>query len=305
MTQSTYYKSKSTPATLLIFASLSLVGVLAFYFKDFLIDFYMGPRSTLVGQVFNSFILIVFIVGTFRILYLILSLKDEEKSVINLFENLGKESNSPFHNVSSESIIGKRYHIMETLYQRRMSVDHQSLAGLLESELMSRVSFPKFISGILVLLGMLGTILSLAIALVGASDILANVDNIHELGSILDGMSTALSTTMTGIVTYILYRFYLGKLLDVQNNLFYAIERVTTLTLVPQFSLSEDTLVPKLVGLVESLDKVVGDIARHHKSLIETNDKISESLAHYSENVTGLAQGIHQINDNLHKGFRL
>ena len=134
---------------------------------------------------------------------------------------------------------------------------------------------------------------------------MTNINNVQDLGTILNGMSTALSTTMTGIVAYILFRFYLSKLLDVQNNIFYAVERVTTMTLMPEFSVTEDSIVPKLHGLLEGMEKMVEKMVQHHNFMIETNHKLTDSMDRYNENIGGMVHGINEINENLNRGFRL
>ncbi|SMF25580.1 MotA/TolQ/ExbB proton channel family protein [Pseudobacteriovorax antillogorgiicola] len=305
MVKQSVYKVQSSSALFQIFISFALLAGVAIWQNGFLSDFLIGDRSTSLGKICNSLIIGVFLLGTLRIIALMITYGREERSVRNLYENLGLDSQNPFNNVDSESIIAKRFHIIQTLSNKNAELDHGALAAIVEAEESAKASFPKFICSILILMGMLGTILSLAIALLGASNLLESMTDIKNMGLVINGMSTALSTTMTGIVCYILFRFYLGKLLDVQSNLLYAVERVTALTLIPMFGRSQDAVVPKVLDLIENLDKLVKQMAKNQESMAGTQGELQGSIRSYTEQMSGMVEGINQINVNLHKGFRL
>ena len=305
MTYSVHYKVRSTGAVLQILLCCLFASAMALLFADFLMGFYLGARSTAVGFVVNSIILGLFSLATLYILVSMVAFRKEELAVQKLFQNISKDSKDPMFGIPSESIVGQRYHILQSAHQRQEKIDLQRLGVLLSVELHAKLTFPKFVAGILVLIGMLGTILSLAIALLGASNLIATVDSVNDLGAVLNGMSTALSTTMTGIVTYVLFRFFLSRYMAVQSNLQYTVERLTTLQLGPRFLVDESVLAPKIVSLVDSLNLAATKIAEHHQHLMVTSEKFADAAQTYSSNINGMLTGISQINDNLSKGFRL
>ena len=130
--------------------------------------------------------------------------------------------------------------------------------------------------------------------------------NIEDMGLVINGMSTALSTTMTGIVTYILFRFFLGKLIDVQNNLMFAVERVTTLTIIPAFAPQKqvESVVPQITSLIQNLDTLVQKMATQQQGMTESQRELQETIQD-TPRVRSMAEGIQEINENLNKGFRL
>ena len=104
-----------------------------------------------------------------------------------------------------------RYKTLLDLYSRRTAINHNALASTLMAQESSYISFPKFVNNILILTGVFGTIVSLSIALLGASDMLGNINDGDGLGVVIHGMSTALSTTMTAILAYLFFGYFYLK----------------------------------------------------------------------------------------------
>jgi hypothetical protein len=150
-----------------------------------------------------------------------------------------------------------------------------------------------------------GTIVSLSIALIGASDILENAVDASGMGMVIHGMSTALSTTITAIVCYVFFGYFYLRLSDAQTNLVSGIEQVTTHYLMPKFQVQTDTVLYEFTGLIRSLQTLVGEMHNTQKSFKDTEEQIAQTLEHYRDKVDGLQDHMDTIIHHLRLGFRL
>ena len=67
----------------------------------------------------------------------------------------------------TRTLVAKRYRLLKQMTQRRAVINHSALAATLVAGEASRVSIAKFVHNVLILAGVLGTIVSLSIALLG------------------------------------------------------------------------------------------------------------------------------------------
>jgi hypothetical protein len=163
--------------------------------------------------------------------------------------------------VDRSSMISERYLTLRNLNRRRASINHGALAATLLAAESSRNSYLKFVHNVLILTGVFGTIISLSIALLGASDM------IHEsgqtsaetsgLGTMIFGMSTALSTTMTAIISYLIFGYFYIKLTDTQTYLISRVEEVTATTLLPHLQLNQDAVIKDYSDSIRSAGKLI------------------------------------------------
>lgn len=125
------------------------------------------------------------------------------------------------------------------------------------------------------------------------------------MGQVIHGMSTALSTTTTAIVCYLLFGYFYLKLTDVQTNLFSAIEQVTTLHLVPRFSHQSENMIHQLAELIKSLRHTAANMQLSQQQYLEMGSKVNEITSRYDERVSGMSADITDIKELLRLGFRL
>lgn len=284
--------------------SLIIAGLIAWKF-EFINDVYFRNQLTSTGYVVNGAILSLFFIGIFRMVGIFLHYMQEESALLRFMRNLREGHQDPLKQISKKSIIVGRFRTMQTLHQAHCPINHGSLASTLLASESTRNSLPKFINNILILTGVFGTIVSLSIALIGASDLLESAVNIGGMGMIVHGMSTALSTTITAIVCFMFFGYFYLKLTDVQTNLVSAIEQVTVNELMPRFHVQTDSALYEFTGLIRSLQELVNQMRESQQmfELIERN--ILSNLEDTDIRFDGMHQDMDELKLLLKHGFRL
>ena len=213
------FKENYSRNVLFQFLMLSLItGFLILINLEFLSNFYFKHQETNIGYIVNGSILSLFLVGAFRLIYLLIHYGSEENALARFIKNVHHNKTLPTGKVDKKSLIYNRYVSVLEISKHNVAVNHSALAATLSATESTRLSLPRFISNILILTGVFGTILSLSIALVGASDIIDSADGISGMNIVIHGMSTALSTTATAIVCYLFFGYFYMKLTDVQTE---------------------------------------------------------------------------------------
>ena len=151
-----------------------LVALLIAWQFDFVNSVYFQDQLTPTGIVLNSAIISLFALGV-RVIWLLFRYAGEESAILKVIDNI-EQGFKPLSEVPEDRIVTRRYRIMEQLYKSNTPINHSALASTLVASESTRNSFPKFINNILILSGVFGTIVSLSIALVGATDLLESAD---------------------------------------------------------------------------------------------------------------------------------
>lgn len=310
---STIVKLRHSRNVLIILAVfIAVIGIISFFNKSFITNIYFGDQLTIVGQVINGFIVALFLAGIVKIIQLLVSYAREESAIEVFLQNCLVSDRALLSGVNPESIIAARYNDLSRSSHQGISIDHGTLASLLVARESTRVSLPKFIHNILILTGVFGTIVSLSLALLGASNLIGSSESLNEMNLVMHGMSTALSTTMTAIVCYILFSYFYHKLTDVQTAVVTEVESATTLYLLPRFSKTPDSLVSDVSSLVKSLHDVVQEMQRVQVTLSTLDDRYAgfeERLVKNSERqeqyLSFMSEKLAGINKVLYAGFRL
>lgn len=296
--------SRNTLLLMLVLAALA--GSFILWKQDLISAIYFKAQLTSLGLIINGAILALFSVGMLRIIMILLSYTREESSIAGFIRNQEQDkTDTPLQGIPNKSIIARRYHTMEHLHQASTPVVQGALASSLLAAESTRTSLPKFISNILILCGVFGTIISLSIALLGASDLLENAVNVSGMGLVIHGMSTALSTTITAIVCYLFFGYFYLKLTDAQTNLVSAIEQVTTTYLMPRFQVQTDTTLYEFTGLVRSLQTLVTQLRASQSIISEVEQDLLEKVDQYQENMLRQSESMETMNQLLRRGFRL
>lgn len=234
-----------------------LVAGLAVYFSDMLMMIYFSNQQTSIGYVLNGLIFALFLLAMIRILVLLFAYNREELALEHFLSNLDKGQGDLLHGIAPAAIIAVRVGVLESMRMQRAPVDHQALAATLLARESTRAGFIRFIYNILILCGVLGTIVSLSIALFGASSLLEQAVSSTGMGMVIHGMSTALSTTMTAIVCYLFLAYFLSAIQNLQTRFLAHVEEVTATRLLPLYQITEEAITQHALDLVREAHLLV------------------------------------------------
>lgn len=300
------YKTNYSRNILFQFLMLSVfLGFLLLINYQFLFDFYIRNQATNTGYIVNGSILGLFLLGIFRIISMLLRYSREENALSRFIKNVENEELLPTERINKKSLIYNRYISVLEISKHNVAVNHSALASTLVATESTRLSLPRFISNILILTGVFGTIISLSIALLGASDIIDSADGISGMSIVIHGMSTALSTTATAIVCYLFFGYFYMKLTDVQTELLSGIEQATTLYIMPRFTYQTDSMLHEVGKLVKALHEAAGTMTTTQVDFAEAGQQLNRLTSTYANRITQLTTDIDEIKSLLRHGFRL
>lgn len=300
------YNANYSRSVLFQFLMLSvLLGFLLLLNHEFLFNFYIKNQATNTGYIVNGSILTLFLLGMFRTISLLLRYSREENALTRFVQNMQNEETLPTERINKNRLIYNRYISVLEISKHNVAVNHSALASTLVATESTRLSLPRFISNILILTGVFGTIISLSIALVGASDIIDSADGISGMSIVIHGMSTALSTTATAIVCYLFFGYFYMKLTDVQTELLSGIEQATTLYIMPRFTYQTDSMLHEVGNLVKALHEAAGVMASTQIDFAEAGRNLSALTGSNAESLMRLSADIDEIKSLLRDGFRL
>ena len=153
---------------------------------------------------------------------------------------------------------------------------------------------------------MFGTIVSLSIALLGASDLIDSADaSLGGMGLVIHGMSTALSTTITAIVSYAIFGYFYTRLGDVQTHSLSGIEQLTSIYLLPRYVKASDEIAYKMGDLIKSVILAADKLRQTQESYHDAAITLQQTIAANQQQTDRFADEMAQIRQILREGFRL
>lgn len=278
---------------------LLVIGLLAaviVWQRDVVYEIYMANQVNAVGWAVNGGILLLFACGLIQLIKRFLEYRNQEQA-INRFTTNVNNNEEPLLGIRQDYMVAERFLTLKSLNKRRANINQNVLAATLLASESSRNSFLKFVHNVLILIGVFGTIISLSISLLGASDILQGggqagsliggreAAQASGLGTMIFGMSTALSTTLTAIIAYLFFGYFYIKLTDTQTFLISKIEEVTATTLLPHLQLNQDA--------------VVRDYSESIRSANELIQKLDQSQQKYADSATALEAATKKLADKV------
>jgi len=300
------YKTNYSRSVLFQFLVLSLLtGFFLLINHEFLINFYIKNQATNTGYIVNGSILSLFLIGIARLITLLLRYSREENALARFIHNVESDETLPTQRINKKSLIYNRYISVLEISKHNVAVNHSALASTLSATESTRLSLPRFISNILILTGVFGTIISLSIALLGASDIIDSADGISGMSIVIHGMSTALSTTATAIICYLFFGYFYMKLTDVQTELLSGLEQATTLYIMPRFTYQTDSMLHEVGNLVKALHDAARVMANTQADFAEAGRNLKALTGNNDESLMRLSTDINEIKSLLRDGFRL
>lgn len=274
--------------------------------RDFINEFYFQNQQTQTGIIINSAIAGLLILGLFSILIHLIRYKREEQAIALFVNNIESFNQDLTEGLPNSSIIARRYSTMKSIQSAKGEINHSALSAMLTADESTRFGLIRFINNILILTGVFGTIVSLSIALLGASDLIdSSAGSLGGMGLVIHGMSTALSTTITAILSYVLFGYFYTRLNDVQTHLLSGIEHLTSVYLLPQMVKTTDDVAYEMDNLLKSILSVAHNLKLTQEIYHNSALTLQENINLNQQQVLQFHEELADIKSLLSEGFRL
>jgi hypothetical protein len=278
------YKTKSDTSILQIWFVL-LFGIcvlvcLFFWKAELIMSLYFSDGKTIL---LNGIIILMFFSGMYHLFKALSHYSFEEKELWSFdWDNI----ETRFINKDiKNSIIRKRFYTIKGLYDRRIPVNHGVLSSIMTAEESLYQSYPKFINNVLILTGVFGTIVSLILALVGASSILNNALPGEGIGDMLSGMNTALTTSATAIVCFFVFTYFYQRFTDIQTFVFAKIEEIVVNKIIPHFAFDSETVNHETKELIREINKILSEAKENSEHVRVIVDRLNDYGKEYIDNM--------------------
>ena len=273
--------------------------------KNTLYNLYVSGDAGRMGLILNSIIVVLFLLGLSRIIVVLLGYAREQEILLYLAGNIKKNLPRPTAGLSEKSLAVRRYEQIRWINEHNAPVNQAALAASFNASESSRFTLIRFVHNILILTGVFGTVVSLSIALVGASGLLGSPESMQKMSLVIDSMSTALSTTITAIVCFIVYAYFFLRLNDVKTQLLSGIEDVTSLYILPRMTNNEGSMLRDVAKLTVALRQAAERMAEVEQRFIDAGETLQITVDSMHEQVTTVGAEMSQIKALLSEGFRL
>ena len=290
------FRSRTGQMLLQSVLALLAVGYVLYRVLPALEEIYFGPLSTDIGLVVNGIILVLFLIALLRQLYLLVVYFREERALELFLEQLDFGLTEAGLEPIESSLIVRRYRLLQQSVQNPDPVQQTMLAAMLRGQEVARLGLVRLVHSLLILLGVFGTVLSLSLALAGASELFASPQSVAGISTVVRGMATALSTTMTAIAAYLVLAFVFSRLSASQTQACQRVEWLTMGRLLPLAS-APGNLPTEMHQLLKELRGVSAAMAQMRRTL--------EQFAGQSELPAAALRELGEIRTALQQGFRL
>ena len=293
-------------SVLLLLSLWLLVAAGAGYsLRDWLHLLYFENQLTLTGLTVNGAIVGLFAIGVLKLVFILNFYRLQETAVRRVFRNLVSKEKNPLHGVSDQSLVASRYKAMEALQYKNLLAIHPGMALSTANTESTRMGLARFINNILILVGVFGTVVSLSLSLVGASDLLIGLgSDASGVNNIIHGMSTALSTTISAIFCYLFFGYFYLSTLHVQSRFLCQFEGLISQHLLPRLAIDQEALPIELYGLIKGLRESSHALESHHQAfdsmfgqLVELSNRLNDRIERGSNAITELVGQIRQFPD--------
>jgi len=288
---------------LVVFGVIAAAIVLVNY--DYINDLYLQNQLTPVGLIINGGIMLAFLLGLIKVIASLWHYMQEESALARFVRQFNDDAGKSLKGINPKAIIARRCNIIRALAERHVRINHSALASTLIADESTRTSFARYIGNILILTGVFGTIVSLSVALVGASSLLDSAQDTGSMGLVIHGMSTALSTTITAILCYLFYGYFNLKLGDAQTHLLSGVEEVTTVYLLPKYARDSEGMLQEVSGLIHGLREAAGAMLAIQQEYAQAGNRLNDVAADLGQQMGGTVDSIDGIKQLLRDGFRL
>ncbi len=262
-----------------------LIGVTVWQW-DLFREIYIDNQVNAVGWVINGGIGILFLSGLAQLVTRFFEYRYQEAALNKFLVNLRK-NDEPLKGIERQCMIAERYITLFRLNRQQARINHNALAATLHAVESSRNSYLKFVQSVLVLTGVFGTIVSLSIALLGASSIiqggLQGSQGAGGMSTMIYGMSTALSTTMSAILAYLIFGYFYIKLTDTQTYLISRVEEVTATTLLPHLESAQDKVTMDYSESIRGATEIMRHFDQSQRAYADSAEQLQSSIQQWVE----------------------
>jgi hypothetical protein len=273
---------------------------------EFIYSFYFENQQTQTGIIINSAIVALFFFGMLNIVHHLVRYRREEKAIATVANNIELLKTDLIDDLVAGSIVVKRYWTLRSIQKANGEINHGALAAMLTADEGTKFGLIRFINNILILTGVFGTIVSLSIALLGASDLIDSAaGSLGGMGLVIHGMSTALSTTITAIVSYVLFGYFYTRLIDVQTHFLSGVEQLTSIYLLPQVVPGNEDIMHKMGDLIKSVVFAANNLKQTQEIYHSSAASLRDTIEINREQIEGLTSELQDIKSLLREGFRL
>jgi len=285
--------------------ALLLAAILLLLNYDLLSAIYLSNQLTSIGIIINGGIFALFLAGMIKMAIGLAGYARQEQALADFVDRMDDGADDPAADIDAESIIAHRYRSMQQLFSQHSPINHNAMAAALMARESTRNGTPRFINNVLILGGVFGTIVSLSIALVGASDMLQSAISSSGMGMVIHGMSTALATTITAILCYMMHGFFFNAFGDAQTNLLGRIEEVTAIRLMPKFQIEQKTIDYRITDLLKAMADMIRRIDDGQSGVLGITERLETMLTRVESERSELKTELGDIRQLLRDGFRL
>lgn len=284
---------------------LILLAAALFWQRNNIADLYLSGEINPIGWLLNGVIILLFLLGMLRMVSLLLSYSNEHGVLERLVESVNDGVNDPTNGLSEDALAVERYQYVQEMIRQANPIDQGALASNLSTSEQSRFTLVRYVNSILILLGVFGTVVSLSIALVGASSLLDSPEGANKMGMIIGGMSSALSTTMTAIVCFVVYAYFYLRLNNARAQLLNGIESMTATYLLPNATHSESSLLRQVGELTVALNRSTDRLTEVQQHFITAAEQLNAAVVKQSGGSGISEETLQEFKELLREGFRL
>lgn len=276
----------------LIFVNISTIETL-----------YLAGDISKVGFIINGIIFALFLTGIIRMVMVLLRYVNEHRMLLQLTGLLKENAKDPIARISQKSLAVTRFKAVNWVSQQNAPVNQEALAASTNANENSRLTLIRFVHSTLILAGVFGTVVSLSMALIGAAGLLNSPEGVKEMSTIIGGMSSALSSTITAIVCFFVYAYFYLRLNDARIQLLTHIEDMTSMYLMPKIQHTEEGIIAQVSQLTEALGKAADQVLMLENNLIQVSDKLQLTVNDLHSKVN--SDHLNDIKTLIRKGFHL
>jgi hypothetical protein len=288
-----------------ILAVLSLLIGLVFFYREQVTAFFQTTQAGQLGLALNGAILLIFLLGLVRMIFIFLAYSREQDVLQRFVKRAGENVSNPANTLPDSALVVRRYRAVQTIANQLAPVNQGALAATLIAGQQAQFTLVRFVNSILILSGVLGTVISLAVALMGAAGLMNSPDNMKNMWDIIGGMSNSLSTTVTAIVCYVFFAYFYLRLQDARTQLLANIEDVTSLYILPRFKYTEHNLLGDVALLTASLLKAAEGITQVQDRFLHVGDHLQVAVNDLQAVIAQSGDTILDIHESVREGFRL